>query len=223
MDGPDLFSSDESEMADAFFSDGYQIAKDLVGTEISTKSLYLGIKKLYSAIDNFMELFLETASQGGVSSSCTQGCSWCCYQAVYAESHEFDFLKNWLKMNLRTEALNKVREESKKKYNLTSKLSKEKRAQYKHSCPLLVNNECSAYAARPIACRIYTSFDLKSCEYEYLHPEDKDHYPQVFDFPFQAGRKMNEGFAHCLKEKGKEIQELSIEEGLIKTDGEIII
>ena len=34
----------------------------------------------------------------------------------------------------------------------------------KTACPLLVDDECSAYPVRPIACRVYHSLDLSDCE-----------------------------------------------------------
>jgi Fe-S-cluster containining protein len=39
-------------------------------------------------------------------------------------------------------------------------------------CPLLVENRCSVYSARPFACRRYHSSDVNSCQYSYDHPTD---------------------------------------------------
>lgn len=214
MTDQDLNSLDESEIEAAFFSDGYQLAKKYVGTEISTKSLYTGIKQLYAAVDKFIELFLEAAAQGGVSCECGKGCSWCCNQTVYMQSHELDYLRKWSLLFLSQKDVQEIRQKANEKYLLTSKMNNKELHLYKAPCPMLVNGECRVYQARPMACRVYMSYQVSSCQYENDHPEDKSRYPQLFDFPFKAGRKMNEGFTQWLTEKGESISEFTMEEGI---------
>lgn len=207
-------SLDGSEIEAAFFSDGYQLANKFIGSEISTKNLYRGIKELYASIDQFIELFLETAAQGGVPCDCSKGCSWCCNQTVYVQSHELDYLRKWSLLFLSQENVLGIRQKANEKYLLTSKMKKEELHLYKAPCPMLVKGECIAYPARPVACRVYLSYQVSSCQYENEHPEDKSRYPQLFDFPFKAGRKMNEGFTQWLTEQGETIIEFTMEEGI---------
>ena len=55
MTNKDQNSSDGQDLENAFFSDGYQLAKDVVGTEITTKRLdtVCGLKA--RPIDDFLE------------------------------------------------------------------------------------------------------------------------------------------------------------------------
>ncbi len=220
MSDEELNSTEKSEIEDAFFSDGYQLAKEFVGTEVSTKNLYKGIKQLYASIDKFIELFLEAAAQGGVSCDCRKGCSWCCNQTVYAQSHELDYLRKWSLLFLGREDVQKITQKARDKHVITSPLSREKLHLYKSPCPVQVDGECIAYDARPMACRVYLSFKESSCRYENEHPEDQSRYPQLFDFPFKAGRKMNEGFTQWLTEQGETIQEFTMEAGICENTEE---
>jgi Fe-S-cluster containining protein len=78
---------------------------------------------------------------------------------------------------------------------------------------------CRAYQARPMACRIYLSSDVKSCKVDLENPEDDSIFPQLFDMPLRAGRMMNEGFhARLRRDRKDSLQafENPIEEGLLK-------
>jgi hypothetical protein len=86
----------------------------------------------------------------------------------------------------------------------------------KFPCPLLENGACSAYPARPMACRIYLSSDVNTCLKFYREPEDETTYPALLDFPMRAGRMMNEGFKAALKAHGINIQEFRIDQKMLE-------
>lgn len=96
----------------------------------------------------------------------------------------------------------------------TDVLTEEEVLKFKSPCPLLINGSCSAYEARPMACRIYLSTQLETCLEFYQHPENEDNYPALIDFPLRAGQMMNEGFRAALKEIGVETAEFRLETGL---------
>lgn len=213
MNGPG--SSDEFRaLEQAFCNDGYKLAADLTATAAGGKGLLESVGKLYQVLDQFIDLFLRQAA-AAQPAHCRKGCSWCCHQAVFAQTHEFRYLKNWMFANLNAEQLEETRRRAETKYNTTSRLSPEKRLLHKEACPLLVNGACAAYAARPVACRIYMSMDVQTCAHEYAHPEDRSVFPKLFSLPLQAGRKLNEGFAVRLNELGVKTREYAIEEGLL--------
>ncbi len=126
----------------------------------------------------------------------------------------FIFYRNKLKKDFSPEELADVSTKSDAKYLITSELSDEEILKYKAPCPLLKDGACSAYAARPMACRIYLSTKLETCLEFYSHPENETNYPALIDFPLRAGRMLNEGFRAALKEYGVETAEFRIEEGL---------
>jgi Fe-S-cluster containining protein len=116
---------------------------------------------------------------------------------------------------LNAEQLERVRYRAAEKHAYTSGLSTEKKLHHKQSCPLLEHDACVAYAARPVACRIYLSMNVDSCKYEFTNPSDQSAFPQLYKLPLQAGRKLNEGFAAGLRENGIKTEEHTLEKGLL--------
>jgi Fe-S-cluster containining protein len=119
------------------------------------------------------------------------------------------------------EPLQTIVERATEKADHTSKLPLDKLLKYKRPCPLLHPEQgfCRAYQARPMACRIYLSSDVKSCKDDLDNPNDDTIFPQLYDMPLRAGRMMNEGFHARLRLNRKDnLQafENTIEEGLLK-------
>jgi hypothetical protein len=85
---------------------------------------------------------------------------------------------------------------------------------YKSACPLLEDGACIAYAARPMACRIYLSTSVESCRRFYDDPGDAVNYPALLEFPLRAGRMLNEGFVAAFRQHGYPSSEVRMEEGL---------
>jgi len=172
------------------------------------------IASLYEAIDELNKALINRASSEKKPVACRKGCSWCCSQAVFAVSHELDYLNTYLENKLPAAQLTKIRKRAEAKLKVTSALSQKERLLHKAACPLLENGACIAYEARPMACRIYLSSDEASCINEFRHPENHMEFPALFSFPLQAGRMMNEGFTAALREMGYRSEELPLEQGL---------
>ena len=208
---------DLSDKAKIFYSDGYKIGMEVVEQGITKENIIQAVKKIYQNIDLLIETLLKLAQKENTIIYCRKGCSWCCHQPVYALTHEVLLLQDHFTNNFsekEREDLNKLAHEKDKKL---SPLKNEALLNSKHPCPLLKDGACIAYEVRPMACRIYLSLNLNSCENYFTNPEDKTNYPQVMHFPLQAGRMMNEGFKAALKQAGWKSQEFRIEEGLLKT------
>jgi len=203
------------ELEQAFFNDGYRLAAEHLSGEVSQLALLHAVHHLYETLESFLDLFLENAQKGGVPAQCKKGCSWCCHQAVFAQDHEIRYLKDRMFRNFTEEQLDHVRRRAGEKQGNTASLSPAERLLHKEACPLLQNNACMAYEARPVACRIYLSSDLESCRHEYRDPRDKSNFPQLFEVPLLAGRKFNEGFTRRLKECGQSTAEYPLEQGLL--------
>lgn len=197
-----------------FYSDGYRLAQSAIERGFSNKTLFEAIEFLYAAIDGLNDSIIALAQRQNISVACFKGCHWCCHQAVYANSYELHFLSEKIKRKLDPEKLKDVVERAEAKHAITSELNEDKILQYKAPCPLLNDDACSIYEARPMACRIYLSTKLETCLEFYKHPENETNYPALIDFPLRAGRMMNEGFRAALKEFGVETAEFKLEEGL---------
>jgi hypothetical protein len=90
--------------------------------------------------------------------ACKKGCGYCCYGIVMISAPEAFRLAAWL-VSRGPAAVAQFR--------LDAAAPAGKGAQDRHGakipCPLLRDGACSAYAARPIACRTITSFELAPC------------------------------------------------------------
>lgn len=203
-----------------FYKDGYRLGAQVTNAEPCEKNLFEAIETMYRSVDEFIESFLAMGQRQGVTVDCRKGCSWCCHQPVFANSYELRYLANHIRDSFSEQEQKKIYQLALEKNEKTSKLTEKEILNYKRPCPLLKDGACTAYPARPLACRIYLSMKVDSCCQFYLHPQSTDNYPALLDFPLRAGRMMNEGFFAALKENGIFSNELRLEEGLITFLGE---
>ncbi|WP_163321866.1 YkgJ family cysteine cluster protein [Draconibacterium mangrovi] len=209
-------NSQFEQLEKAFFHDGYQLAMKAVEANMEQKAVHQSIKEMYAAIDGLIDSLFIYARQQNKSIDCKRGCSWCCHQPVFALDYELDYLQAFIEKSFDAETISVITEKANQKQAKLSQLKGDELMNAKHPCPLLKDNACSAYEARPVACRIYLSSDVKSCVHFYKHPDDKNTYPALLDMPMRLGRMMNEGFKSALKTHGIEAKEFRIEEKLIK-------
>ena len=189
------------------------MAQGYLDQELSPVQMGEAIKALYAAIDELLEAFLLRASEEGQPVSCKKGCAWCCHQEVFAITHEFLYLNDYMQKHLSEADRLAVLERAREKVKISMNLSVEEQLKIRSACPFLDSDSCMVYEARPMACRIYLSASVSSCKKEYDYPSDKRSFPGLFDFPLRAGRMMNEGFVAWLKKAGLQESELPIEQG----------
>ena len=204
---------EQKEIDRIFYRDGYRLAHRYLDQELSPVQVGEAIKALYAGIDELLEAFLHRASEDGQPVSCKKSCAWCCHQEVFAITHEFLYLSDYVQRHLSEADRNVVLERARDKVKISMNKSVEEQLKIRSACPFLESNSCMVYEARPMACRIYLSASVSSCKKEHDHPSDKRSFPGLFDFPLRAGRMMNEGFVAWLKKAGLQVSELPIEQG----------
>jgi len=197
-----------------FYSDGYRVGMDVAEKDITDETIHEGVKLLLSTIDGLIDSLLQQAERSGVKVDCAKGCSWCCHQPVFGHSFELQYLANYIRLEFTPEEVLKIKEKARNKNLLVAGMSEEKMLNYKSPCPLLEDGACLAYNARPMACRIYLSTNVATCQRFYTQPDDKENYPALLDFPLRAGRMLNQGFLAALKQHGFSGTEYRIEERL---------
>jgi Fe-S-cluster containining protein len=200
----------------AFYSDGYKIGMQAVENNNSLEALYLSISEMYSAIEELIDSLSNLADKQDQPIQCKKGCDFCCHQPVYALDYEMQFLNTFIRVNFtETEKLD-IKKRARKNQEKLLIMNKSQVLNSKLPCPLLIVGSCSAYEARPMACRIYLSTDVNSCQIFYKEPENKSNFPALLDFPMRAGRMMNEGFKSALKTSGAISKEYRIDEKLFQ-------
>lgn len=197
-----------------FLKDGYNLANEIIGADYSDEKRVLITRTLYDLIDNLLDSFTSRLRKDSHPLACKKGCSWCCTQPVFINEWELEYLKYFMRKRFTGDRLVEIKDKAKKKNDEVARLDEKEQLLKRIPCPLLFENVCSIYPARPTACRIYLSSDVDSCIEEFRNPSNEKNFAKLYDFPFHAGRKMNEGIAKWLDEKGHEIKEIRLEEGI---------
>jgi len=93
---------------------------------------------------------------------CKKGCSYCCAARVTVTIPEAFLLARFVREKWRNPD-----DPSKKDFQEREVVSRglpgDARLQRRIACPLLIDNACSVYAARPMTCRAYASKSLPAC------------------------------------------------------------
>lgn len=198
----------------AFYHDGFQLGMKASESGITPEKLSSALEEMYAAINSMNTSLQEFARQQRQQIACKKGCQWCCHQPVFAMDYELDFLKHFIEEHFTPAEQEEIKAKAVRKNEAFGKLQGDALLNAKFPCPLLKDECCTAYAARPVACRIYLSSDVESCLKFYRKPEDSNNFPALLDFPMRAGRMINEGFRAALKENGVVPKEFRIEEKL---------
>jgi Fe-S-cluster containining protein len=205
---------DLKELEKQFHADGYRIGMTAVNTGFSNEALFAAVKNLHQMVDEMVDSFSEFAERQNQKPACKKGCHWCCHQPVFALEYELDYLCGFISKNFNAEIQKQIASRAAEKRKRLENLSDESLLNSKFPCPLLDKGICMAYAARPVACRIYLSANLESCLKFYRNPEDENSVPALLQLPMRLGRMMNEGFKAALKTSGMKVEEFRIEEKL---------
>lgn len=212
-----IMSSDQQleNFEKAFYQDGLNLGMNALNTGGDQVAISKALSEMYAAIDNMINSIYHLAQHQNQKIDCKLECEYCCHQPVFALDYEIEFLQNYLNEYFDEDTLAEISEKAKKKNEKLGGLKDEALLNSKHPCPLLGEGACMTYEARPMACRIYLSSDIKSCQHFFETPENKSSYPALLDMPMRLGRMMNEGFKSALKMGGIVPNEFRIEEKLI--------
>lgn len=207
------------EYEKVFYKDAYRLMATCWNPEDPSGSVLKALKQAYEVLDGFIESLLAHAKkEGHKAAECHKGCAWCCYQPVFAGTHEIAYLMNYINKTFTDEQKASLKERIESKYEVSKDLSDAEALKLTHACPILVDGECSAYEARPIACRIYMSKSEAMCKKKFSDTIGENEHVPLLEFPLKAGRMLNEGIIACLKVNGYKVIEWRLEEGLVKLE-----
>lgn len=202
------------ELEKQFHADGYRLGMKAVDAGFSKDALFAAVKNLHQMVDELVNSFSEFAERQNQKPACRKGCHWCCHQPVFALEYELDYLRDFISKNFDSSTQKRIAARTGEKRKKLENLTGESLVNSKFPCSLLENGTCKAYSARPVACRIYLSANLKSCLKFYHAPENENSVPALLQLPMRLGRMMNEGFKAALKTSGIKGEEFRIEEKL---------
>ena len=104
--------------------------------------------------------------------ACTRGCAMCCHLRVMATPADVFGLIRYMRTRLDRPALDALAGRIAEASARLHALPRERLLSTNLACPLLVDNACSMYPARPFNCRAYHSLDRDACLASFNHPED---------------------------------------------------
>lgn len=201
------------EIRRIFYRDGYRLAHQHLDQEITAANLSRAITQLHLSVDELIDSFLERSATDGARADCKKGCNWCCHQEVFAVTHEFLYLNEYVLQHLSVEEREAILARAREKVLLSMDKPLEEQLKIRSACPFLKEGSCMVYESRPMGCRIYLSSSAPSCKIEFEQPENKKSNPELYEFPLIAGRMLNEGFVAYLKQVGLQSSELPLEQG----------
>lgn len=143
-------------------------------------------RKLLRTIET--ELKAVPASDRGPV-ACRAGCAFCCHMRVLTTPVEVFGLLDWIEAHFDETARDGFRQRVASAAHRVHGLDPTGRLTTTIACPVLVDGNCSAYAARPYNCRSYHSLDRDACEHAFEDPTDETRtHPQ-----FTAVARVHEG------------------------------
>jgi Fe-S-cluster containining protein len=150
--------------------------------------------------------------------ACKKGCSWCCYKQVGVSSLEVFLIAEHLKTKRIKVSLEDINSRLTALDRLTNGLPSEARLAVQLPCAFLVDESCSIYEVRPLACRGSNSIDADLCR---RHVEDMENVQKeeelegrpysIHAVPFNVMRALREGLTTGMKkwDLGQEKLELT--------------
>ena len=103
---------------------------------------------------------------------CCKGCSHCCHLVNIAVAvPEALSVAEHVRARWSVGELDGLQARVQTFLDHTEGLTYEQRAHTRHPCPMLIDDSCSVYEVRPLACRGWNSLDVSKCEEDHHQPE----------------------------------------------------
>ena len=130
---------------------------------------------LRSAQSAFDELNSATIAGLGLGLACRDGCWICCHLRVDVFAHEVFLLADFVRKRFAPAQLKSLMERLTVHSAKVIPMEPIEHVSQNIRCPMLQEDRCSVYAARPLACRRQHSLKLAPCDYVYGNPGDLDY------------------------------------------------
>ena len=102
--------------------------------------------------------------------ACKSGCAWCCHIEVVATVPEVLRIADFLHTKAPPKQSLLLRKQIAANCEKAAGLNSEARGRAHVPCGLLIDNRCSVYPVRPLACRGWSSSDVRLCRESYSKP-----------------------------------------------------
>lgn len=109
-----------------------------------------------------------------VKIDCKVNCTFCCHNQVSITSIEIILIVEYIKNNFSSEETTQLKDRINQLDKLTGNMNAFQRKKAKQPCALLVDNKCSVYPVRPLACKGWNSLNVQDCETAFNSDTESD-------------------------------------------------
>ena len=139
---------------------------------------------------------------------CRPGCSHCCYMRVHVTPPEVILLADFVKANFAVDQFEGLVRRLTENASTLRGVTDEEHGRAGIPCPLLVDDFCSAYVARPLECRGYASTDVTACK-RALNDYDSWNVP-IYRPQYSIFKYMQMGLVEALMDSDYEFELLEL-------------
>lgn len=185
----------------------FRLANEALGHPPTVAQLVQTAARIEESMDIQVHRFsgkLEVLHQQGKSSeiACAKGCAYCCKVKITASVPEVLRLALWLKENKTEQELAALRKRLAAYNSELAALKASGLPRPPMNCAVLVDNACSAYPGRPVACRAANSVDVGACAQACENWRDESLTIPYVGQPIFAGKEMVKGIKMALEQRG---------------------
>lgn len=192
-------------------------SNDLIKATIETIYEPIRTKKVQTINNAMNQLQQESESLvnkqvENVNVDCKLYCSFCCHNQVSLTVPEIILIVDYIKNNFSKDEINNLKKRVDELDKEVKGMNAFQRKKAKKACSLLVDNKCSVYSVRPLACKGWNSMSSKDCEDAFNSGEEKN--IQAFAPPLVITNSVSIGISNCLKNTGLNSDNLELNSSL---------
>ncbi len=165
-----------------------------------------GAKQFQSALNKSLtrydKLIATTIDEATTKPACRAGCAFCCYYKVEVRAHEVLNIRDYLNKQLSQALREKILQEVEQNAGLIRNMTSEQQLTTNLKCPLLQDNQCSAYPVRPYRCRNFHATDASACEASFADPANMDIATGMVETLAIVADAHSQGFEAAIEHQG---------------------
>ena len=181
------------------------IARDGSAVRVQVVRMYARLAREQDAVMSTSKLAL----------ACARGCNYCCHQRVEVRPYEAFVLAEHIRAQMTVEEQLDVKRRLVANSTRIAPMAPLQHTQAGIPCALLINGACSAYEARPGACRKYYSLSVDTCRSAFEKPAEPLAGPLEDDGLRLAGNAVALGFAKGIEESGRDASRYELHAALL--------
>lgn len=165
----------------------------------AAKQFQTALTHSFARYDRLIASTIQTSS---TKPACQAGCAFCCYYKVEVRAHEMLNIKDYLRKHFSAEKIQQVQRDAEQNATIIRSITPEQHLTTNMKCPLLQDNQCSAYPVRPYRCRNFHATDAQACEQSFADPANMAIATGMIESVALAADAHSQGFEAAIEHKG---------------------